>query len=142
MVESCAGGTPLGFLFRDPQEILEAFVKDYFPNMSTKTRAAKLIGVRDNPTRREVTLALHMLGLHFHTDKGLFDKWAQSKLHGVEFILIQQAKLLVNQLWENNTSDCRTLRELDDGYYQKALLNKMHAHICRTHLRWVLTMFV
>ena len=142
MVETCAGGTQMGYLFRDPQEIMEAFVKDYFPNMSTKTRAAKLIGVRDNPTRREVTLALHMLGLHFHTDKGLFDKWAQSKLHGVEYILIQQAKLLVNQLWEKITSDCRTLQELDDGYYQKALLNKMHAHICRTHLRWCLTMFV
>jgi hypothetical protein len=56
--------------------------------------------------------------------------------------LIQQAKLLVSQLWEKITSDCRTLQELDDGFYQKALLNKMHAHICRTHLMWVLTVFV
>ena len=88
----------MGFLLRDPQEIMEAFVKDYFPNMKTKTRAARLIGVRDHPTRREVTLALHMWGLHFHTDKGLFDKWAQSRLKRVEYILIQQAKLLVDQL--------------------------------------------
>jgi len=72
----------------------------------------------------------------------LFDKWAQIKLLGVEFTLIQQAKLLVNQFWQRITSECRTLQEFDDGYYQKALLNKMHAHICRTHLRWVLTVFV
>ena len=41
MVETCAGGTQMGYLFRDPQEIMDAFVKDYFPHMSTKTRAAK-----------------------------------------------------------------------------------------------------
>jgi len=104
----------MGYLYRDPQEIMDAFVKDYFPHMSTKTRAAKLIGVRDSPTRREVTLAMHMLGLHFHTDKGLFDKWAQIKLLGVEFTLIQHAKLLVNQFWQRITSECRTLQEFDD----------------------------
>ena len=125
----------MGYLFRDPQEIMEAFVKDYFPNMKTKTRAARLIGLRDNPTRREVSLAMHMLALHFHTDKGLFDKWAQSRLRGVDYMLIQQAKLLVDQLWERITTECRTLQTLDDGYYQKALLNKMNAHICRKHFK-------
>ena len=79
---------------------LEAFVKDYFPNMNTKTRGATLIGVRDSPTKREVTSAMHMLGLYFHSDKGLYDKWANVRMQGVDKLLLQQAKLLLEQLWK------------------------------------------
>ena len=100
MVESCASGPPGGFLCKDSQEIMEAFVKENFPNMKTKTRGATLIGVRDCPTKREVTLAMHMLGLYFHSDKGLYDKWANVRMQGVDKLLLQQAKLLLEQLWK------------------------------------------
>ena len=78
MVESCVGGLLGGVIYKDPEDVLEAFVKDYFPNMKTKTKGATLIGVRDSPTKRAVTLAMHMLGLYFHSDKGLYDKWHMS----------------------------------------------------------------
>ena len=100
MVESCVGGLLGGVLYKDPEDVLEAFVKDCFPNMNTKTRGATLIGVRDSPTKREVTLAMHMLGLYFHPDKGLYDKWAHVRMQGVDFMLLQQAKLLLEQLWK------------------------------------------
>jgi hypothetical protein len=98
MVESCVGGLLGGVLYKDPEDVLEAFVKDYFPNMNTKTRGATLIGVRDSPTKREVTLAMHMLGLYFHSDKGLYDKWENVRVQGVDKLLLQQAKLLLEQL--------------------------------------------
>ena len=76
------------------------FVKDYFPNMNTKTRGATLVGVRDSPTKREVTSAMRMLGLYFHSDKGLYDKWANVRMQGVDKLLLQQAKLLLVQTWK------------------------------------------
>ena len=100
MVESCVDDLLGGVLYKDPEDVLEAFVKDYFPNMNTKTRGATLIGVRDSTTKREVTLAMHMLGLYFHSDKGLYDKWANVRMEGVDLHLLQQAKLLLEQLWK------------------------------------------
>ena len=100
MVEGCVGGLPGGVLYRDPADVLEVFVKDYFPNMNTNTKGAPLIGVRDSPTKREATLAMHMLGLYFHSDKGLYDKWANVRMEGVDLYLLQQAKLLLESLWK------------------------------------------
>jgi hypothetical protein len=43
---------------------------------------------------------MHMLGLYFHSDKGLYDKSANVRMHGVDkLLLLQQAKLLLEQLW-------------------------------------------
>lgn len=100
MVESCVDDLLGGVLYREPEDVLEAFVKDSFPNMNTKTRGASLIGVRDSPTKREVTLAMHMLGLYFHSDKGLYDKRAKVRMEGVDLYLLQQAKLLLEFLWK------------------------------------------
>ena len=58
-----------------------------------------MIGVTDSPTKREVSLAMRMHGLYFHSDKGLYDKWANFRMQGVDFMLLQQAKLLLEQLW-------------------------------------------
>ena len=99
MVESCVGGLPGGVLYKAPEDVLEAFVKDYFPNMNTNTRGPTLFGVRESPTKRELTLAMHMLGLYFHSDKGLYDKWANVRMEGVALYLLQQAKLLLESLW-------------------------------------------
>ena len=75
-------------------------MKDCFPNMKTRTRGATLIGVRDSPIKRAVTLAMRMLGLYFHSDKGLYDMWATVRMEGVDLYLLQQAKLLLDSLWK------------------------------------------
>ena len=104
MVESCVDDLPGGALYKEPEDVLEAFVKDYFPNMNTKTRGATLIGVRESPTKREATLAMHMFGLYFHSDKGLYDMWATVRMEGVDLYLLQQAKLLLESLWKQPMS--------------------------------------
>ena len=38
MVESFVDDLPGGVLYKEPEDVLEAVVKDYFPNMNTKTR--------------------------------------------------------------------------------------------------------
>ena len=36
MVESCVGGLPGGVLYKDPEDVLEAFVKDCLPTLVSK----------------------------------------------------------------------------------------------------------
>ena len=146
MVESFVDDLPGGVLYKEPEDVLEAFVKDYFPNMNTKTRGATLIGVRESPTKREVTLAMHMLGLYFHSDMCLYDMWAKVRMEGVDLYLRQQASCCWS-LCGKNTNECRALQELDEGYYQKALLDQLVGNIWadpqRSHdplvLNWVAT---
>ena len=89
---------------------------------------------------------MRMLGLYFHSDNGLYDKWANVRMQGVDFMLLQQAKLLLEQLWKN-TNGCKALQELDEGYYHKAFLDQLSGKIWadpqRSHdplvLNWVAT---
>jgi hypothetical protein len=90
---------------------------------------------------------MHMLGLYFHSDKGLLDMWAKVRMEGVDLYLLQQAKLLLESLWKEITNECRALQELDEGYYQKAFLDQLAGKIWadpqRSHdplvLNWVAT---
>jgi hypothetical protein len=42
MVESCVGDLLGGVLYKDPEDVLEAFVKDYFPNMENQNQGCNI----------------------------------------------------------------------------------------------------
>ena len=101
MVESWDDDLLGGVLYKEPADVLEALAKDYCPNMSTQTRGATLIGVRESPTKREATLAMRMLGLYFHPDKGLYDRWAKAPHGGSGFVCCSsRPNCCWSQLWE------------------------------------------